>query len=43
MNNWREKRKESLDRLATSVNQSLDTPRIFGWVGLSYRNSEEAR
>jgi adenosylcobyric acid synthase len=43
MNNWREKRKESLDRLATSVNQSLDTPRILGWVGLSYRNSEEAR
>jgi adenosylcobyric acid synthase len=40
LNNWREKRKEALDRLATSVKQSLDMPRIFGWVGLSYRNSE---
>jgi adenosylcobyric acid synthase len=43
LNNWREKRNESLNRLATAVQQSLDMPRIFSWVGLPYRNSEEGR
>jgi adenosylcobyric acid synthase len=43
LNNWREKRQESLDLLATTVCQSLDMPRIFGWVGLAYRSCEETR
>jgi adenosylcobyric acid synthase len=42
-NNWRERREESLDRLAATVGTSLDMPKIFGWVGLSYRSKVEAR
>lgn len=37
-NNWKQRREESLNRLAVMVSQSLDMPRILGWVGLSYRN-----
>jgi adenosylcobyric acid synthase len=34
---WREKREESLDRLATVVEHSLDMTRIFSWAGLTYQ------
>jgi adenosylcobyric acid synthase len=37
LNHWGSKRQESLDRLATVASQSLDMPKIFGWVGLQYR------
>jgi adenosylcobyric acid synthase len=36
---WKQKREASLDRLATTVRQSLDMPRIFSWNGLEYRAS----
>ena len=32
--NWRQKREGSLNRLADTVRESLDLPRIFDWVGL---------
>jgi adenosylcobyric acid synthase len=38
-NNWESKRQESLDRLASSVSQSLDMQSIFQWVGLSRHSS----
>jgi adenosylcobyric acid synthase len=41
LNNWKQRREESLNRLAVTVSQSLDMPKIFGWVGLSYRNAQE--
>ena len=34
--NWKQKREESLDRLADTVEQSLDMREIFSWAGLSY-------
>jgi len=37
LNDWGAKRRESLDRLATVVCQSLDMRRIFEWVQLSYQ------
>lgn len=37
LNHWGSKRRESLDRLATVVSQSLDMPKIFGWAGLRYQ------
>jgi adenosylcobyric acid synthase len=37
LSNWGSKRKESLDRLARTVSESLDLPRIFEWVGLQYQ------
>lgn len=37
--NWERKREDSLNRLADTVRQSLDLPRIFDWVGLTYRPS----
>jgi adenosylcobyric acid synthase len=43
LNNWSKKRKESLDRLAASVCESIDIPRVFDWVGLVYQNSGEGR
>ena len=39
LNNWGSKRRESLDRLAKIVSESLDLPKIFGWVGLRYQSS----
>lgn len=39
LNNWGSKRQESLDRLASTVSQSLDMPTIFAWVGLPYQTS----
>jgi adenosylcobyric acid synthase len=36
---WKQKREASLDRLADTVRQSLDMPRIFSWSGLEYRSS----
>lgn len=36
LNSWKAQRKESLDRLARQVSQSLDMQRIFGWVGMKY-------
>jgi adenosylcobyric acid synthase len=42
-NNWKQQREESFDRLAAVVSQSLDMPKIFGWVGLPYTNEEEPR
>lgn len=35
--NWRQKREDSFNRLADTLRASLDLPRIFDWVGLSYR------
>ena len=37
LNPWNLQRKESLDRLAHHVSESLDMDRIFAWAGLSYR------
>jgi adenosylcobyric acid synthase len=34
--NWRQKREDSFNRLADTVRGSLDLPRIFDWVGLTY-------
>jgi adenosylcobyric acid synthase len=39
LSSWRLKRQESLNRLAAIVSQSLDMPKIFEWVGLSYQSS----
>jgi adenosylcobyric acid synthase len=43
LNNWRARREESFDRLATTVSESLDMTSIFDWVGLPYRCKVEAR
>ena len=34
--NWKQKRENSLNRLADAVRASLDLPQLFGWIGLSY-------
>ena len=34
--NWKEKREESLNRLADAVRGALDIPKILSWVGLAY-------
>jgi adenosylcobyric acid synthase len=34
LDNWKQKREESLYRLANAVREFLDMPRIFSWVGL---------
>jgi adenosylcobyric acid synthase len=36
--NWKQKREDSFNRLADNVRESLDLPRIFDWVGLTYRS-----
>jgi adenosylcobyric acid synthase len=36
--NWRQKREDSFNRLADTVRESLDLPRIFDWVGISYKS-----
>ncbi|WP_218623907.1 cobyric acid synthase [Granulicella sp. dw_53] len=44
VNNWQQKREESLNRLADTVRQSLDMPAIFAWANLTYEgpgNKEE--
>ena len=37
-NNWQHDREASLNRLANAVRSSLDMPKIFSWVGLTYRH-----
>jgi adenosylcobyric acid synthase len=34
---WKQKREDSLNRLADAVRQSVDISRIFSWAGLEYR------
>ena len=36
--NWRKEREDSFNRLADTVRKSLDLPRIFDWVGISYKS-----
>jgi adenosylcobyric acid synthase len=39
---WKQLRDESLDRLASTVEWSLDMETIFGWVGLPYSDTASA-
>jgi adenosylcobyric acid synthase len=39
LSDWGSKRRESMDRLASTVRESLDLPKIFEWVGLRYSHS----
>jgi adenosylcobyric acid synthase len=41
--NWKQKREDALNRLADSVEKSLDIERIFGWVGVKYQNQLQTR
>jgi len=44
--NWQHNREASLNRLANAVRSSLDMPKIFSWVGLTYQHppkSEETQ
>ena len=34
---WKQKREESLDRLAAEVSRAVDLPTLFSWVGLEYK------
>jgi adenosylcobyric acid synthase len=34
--NWKQKREDSLNRLADTVRESLDIPQLLSWVGLAY-------
>jgi adenosylcobyric acid synthase len=34
--NWKEKREESLNRLANTVREALDIPQILSWIGLAH-------
>jgi adenosylcobyric acid synthase len=45
MENWQQKREDSLNRLADAVRASLDMPRLFSWAGLTYNapSTEESR
>jgi len=45
MENWQQKREDSLNRLADSVRSSLDMPKLFSWVDLTYNahSREESR
>ena len=36
LENWRQKREDSFERLAQAVRASVELPRIFDWVGLKY-------
>jgi adenosylcobyric acid synthase len=36
VNHWKQKREESLNRLADTVRRSLDMPSVFAWAGLTY-------
>jgi adenosylcobyric acid synthase len=42
LNDWASKRKDSFDRLASAVSESLDIEKIFAWVGLSYKRTAVA-
>jgi adenosylcobyric acid synthase len=37
LSDWGSKRRESFDRLASTVSNSMDLPSIFQWVGLQYQ------
>jgi adenosylcobyric acid synthase len=37
LDRWKQKRENSLNRLAAAVRESLDMPTIFAWAGLTYR------
>jgi adenosylcobyric acid synthase len=37
LSDWGSKRRESFDRLASTVRDSMDLPSIFKWVGLQYQ------
>jgi adenosylcobyric acid synthase len=37
---WKQRREDSLNRLASEVRKALDMEAIFGWVGLSYKDSQ---
>ena len=39
--NWRQKREDSFNRLADTVRESLDLPRIFGWIGICYKSQSQ--
>jgi adenosylcobyric acid synthase len=41
--NWRQKREDSFNRLAHTVRESLDLPRIFDWVGISYKSQGQLK
>jgi adenosylcobyric acid synthase len=41
--NWKQKREESLNYLASTVRDSLDMPRIFAWAGLPYHSQLETK
>jgi adenosylcobyric acid synthase len=43
LDHWKQKREESLDRLASTVRHSLDMPRIFAWAGLAYRSGQQTK
>jgi adenosylcobyric acid synthase len=38
LSDWESKRRESMDRLASTVSESLDLSKIFEWVGLRYQD-----
>ena len=40
---WKEKREQSFDRLADTLRDALDLPRLFAWVGLTYRGAAARR
>jgi adenosylcobyric acid synthase len=41
--NWRQRREESLDRLAESVRESLDLASIFEWAGISWKPQDQIK
>lgn len=43
LDNWKQKREASLNRLADTVRASLDMPRLFRWVGLHYQSGGAAK
>jgi adenosylcobyric acid synthase len=36
LNNWKQEREASLNRLTDTVRASIDLPKVFTWVGLNY-------
>ena len=40
LNNWKQQREASLNRLTDIVRTSLDLPKVFSWVGLTYDSRE---
>ncbi|MBB6142925.1 adenosylcobyric acid synthase [Silvibacterium bohemicum] len=41
--NWKQKREDALNRLADSVEESLDMEKIFGWLGVEYQSRLQTR